>query len=147
MEYRPPTHGILTPLPMVYQILSCGIMNPSLVVEMGGVNLPWGGSKYNDKKYHRKIDPGVNLPWGSKYHMTPGFSGEGISQSLVFRVMFIEKLVTPSFLRPIPLQTFTRINYVYICFAFILPVVTPCPPPPFSNIYMYQLVHSHLSQG
>ena len=39
----PPTHGILTPcpwnidpLPMVYQTLSYGIMNSSLLVEMGG---------------------------------------------------------------------------------------------------------------
>ena len=70
MVYRPPPHGILTPLPIVFQTLSCGIMNPSFLVEMRGVNLPYGGSKYNDKKltsgskYHMKIDPGVNIPWG-----------------------------------------------------------------------------------
>ena len=61
----PPFHGILTPLPMVYwtpypwyfdplpmvyQTLSYGIMNPSLLAEMRGVNLRWGGSKYNDEK-------------------------------------------------------------------------------------------------
>jgi hypothetical protein len=57
---------------MVYQTLSYGIMNSSLLVEMRG------HSKYNDKKltlgskYHMEIEPGVNLPWGSKYHMTPG---------------------------------------------------------------------------
>ena len=44
MVYRPPNpwyfdplaHGILTPLPMVYQTLSYGIMNSSLLVEMRG---------------------------------------------------------------------------------------------------------------
>ena len=47
---NPPTYGISNPL-------LC-IMNSSLLVEMrGGVNLPWGGSKYNDKK----------LSKGSKY--------------------------------------------------------------------------------
>ena len=57
---------------MIYQTLSYDIMNPSLLVEMREVNLP-----YNDKKvtpgsiYHMKIDPGVNIPWGSKYQMTP----------------------------------------------------------------------------
>ena len=90
LYFDPPAHGISTPLPMVYQTLSYGIMNSSLLVEMrgGGVNLPGGGSKYNDKKLtpgvqipygklnpgskYMKIDPGVNLPWDSKYHMTPG---------------------------------------------------------------------------
>ena len=79
----PPTRGILSPYPwfvdapspMVYQTLSYGIMNPSYLAEMREVNLPWGGSKYNDKKcipgskYHMKIDPGLNILWGSKYHM------------------------------------------------------------------------------
>ena len=60
---------VLTPLSMVYQTLFYGIMNPSLLVEMRGVNLPWGGSKYNDEKstlgsiYHMKIDPGVKIPY------------------------------------------------------------------------------------
>ena len=36
----PPTHGIFTPLYMIYQTLSYGIMNPSLLVEMREVNLP-----------------------------------------------------------------------------------------------------------
>ena len=44
MVYRPPNpwyfdplaHGISTPLPMVYQTLSYGIMNSSLLVEMRG---------------------------------------------------------------------------------------------------------------
>ena len=38
--FDPPIHGIPTSLPMVYQNLSYGIMNPSLLVEMRGVNLP-----------------------------------------------------------------------------------------------------------
>jgi hypothetical protein len=57
--FYPPTHGIFIPLPMVYQTLSYGIMNPSLLVEIRGVNLPWSGSKYNDEKF---------TP-GTKYHM------------------------------------------------------------------------------
>jgi hypothetical protein len=77
---EPPAHGISNPLLWYYELLSFGRNE-------GGFNLPWGGSKYNDKKltlgskYHMenwtwgqnimKIDPGVNLPWGSKYHMTP----------------------------------------------------------------------------
>jgi hypothetical protein len=75
--FNPPTHGILTPLPMVFWPPYPRYIKPSLLVEMRGVNLPWGGSKYNDEKaplgsiYHMKIDPGVNIPWGSKYHMTP----------------------------------------------------------------------------
>ena len=36
MVYRPPTHDILTHLPMVYQTLSYIIVNSSLLVEMGG---------------------------------------------------------------------------------------------------------------
>jgi len=36
MVYRPPTHDILTHLPMVYQTLSYSIVNSSLLVEMGG---------------------------------------------------------------------------------------------------------------
>jgi hypothetical protein len=32
--FDPLAHGILTPLPMVYQTLSYGIMNSSLLVEM-----------------------------------------------------------------------------------------------------------------
>ena len=51
-RFDPPIHGILTPLSMVYQTLFYGIMNPSLLVEMRGVNLPWG-----------KIDPGVNISY------------------------------------------------------------------------------------
>ena len=37
----PPAHGISTPLPMVYQSLSYGIiyMNSSLLVEMRGVSI------------------------------------------------------------------------------------------------------------
>ena len=58
--FDPSVHGISTPLPMVYQTLSYGIMNSSLLVEMrGGFNLPWEGSKYKDKR----------LTPGSKYHM------------------------------------------------------------------------------
>jgi hypothetical protein len=34
--FYPPTHAILTPLPMVYQTPSYGIMNSSLLVEMRG---------------------------------------------------------------------------------------------------------------
>jgi hypothetical protein len=50
-------HVISTPLPMVYQTLSYGIMNFFFGRNEGGFNLPWGGSKYNDKK----------LTPGSKY--------------------------------------------------------------------------------
>ena len=61
MLFWPPCSWNIDPLPMVYQILSYGIMNSSLLVEMkGGFNLPWGGSKYNDKK----IDPRVKIPYG-----------------------------------------------------------------------------------
>ena len=59
---------------MVYQTLSYGIMN-SLLAEMRGVqftmrgfNLPWGGSKYNNKK----------LTPGSKYHMENWTRGQNI---------------------------------------------------------------------
>ena len=68
----PPTYGISNPLLCYYELLSFGRNE-------GGLNLPWGGSKYNDKKltpgskYHMenwtqgqnimKIDPGVNLPY------------------------------------------------------------------------------------
>jgi hypothetical protein len=61
---EPPIHGILTPLSMVYWTLSYGIMNPCLLIEMRGVNFPWGGLKYRDEKlipgsiYHTKIAPG-----------------------------------------------------------------------------------------
>jgi hypothetical protein len=63
----PPTHGILSPLPMVFRPPTYGISNPLLwyyeLLSFGrnevGFNLPWGGSKYNDKK----------LTPGSKYHM------------------------------------------------------------------------------
>jgi hypothetical protein len=43
MVYRPSTHDILTHLPMVYQTLSYGIVNSSLLVEMRG-----GGSIYHE---------------------------------------------------------------------------------------------------
>jgi hypothetical protein len=79
----PPTHGISNPL--------YGIMNPSILVEMTGFNLPWGGSKYNDEKatpgsiYHLFWPPShgiltslpmvywpptFNIPWvGGQYTM------------------------------------------------------------------------------
>jgi hypothetical protein len=51
---KPHTYGLSTPLPMVFwpptHGLSYGIMNSFLLEELRGVNLPWGGSKYNDKK-------------------------------------------------------------------------------------------------
>jgi hypothetical protein len=61
-------HGISTPLPMVYQTLFYGIMNSSFGRNEGGFNLPWGGSKYNDKK----------LTPGSKYHMKNWTRGQNI---------------------------------------------------------------------
>jgi hypothetical protein len=84
MVYRPSTHGILTPLPMVYrppypwyidllpmvyQTLSYGIMNSSLLGEMRGLQFTMMGFKIQ----WQKIDPGVKIPYGklnpgSKYH-------------------------------------------------------------------------------
>ena len=68
--FDPPAHGILTPLPMVYQTLSYGIMNSSLLVEMRG------GSIYHEgvQNTMTKNDPAVKIPYGklnpgSKYHM------------------------------------------------------------------------------
>jgi hypothetical protein len=55
LKFYSPAHGILTPLPMVYQTLSYGIMNSSFGRNEGWFNLPWGGSKYNDKK----LTPGI----------------------------------------------------------------------------------------
>ena len=43
--FDPPAHGISTPLPMVYQTLSYGIMNSSLLVEMRGVQFTMRGFK------------------------------------------------------------------------------------------------------
>ena len=65
----PPTHGIFTPLYMIYQTLSYGIMNPSLLVEMREVNLPWGGSTYNDKYW--KLTLGSIYHGGQNTKMTP----------------------------------------------------------------------------
>ena len=67
--FDPPAHGISTPLPMVYQTLSYGIMNSSLLVEMRGVQFTMRGFKIQCQK----IDPGVKIPYGklnpgSKYH-------------------------------------------------------------------------------
>jgi hypothetical protein len=53
---------------MVYQTLSYGIMNSSFGRNEGGFNLPWGGSKYNDKK----------LTPGSKYHKENWTRGQNI---------------------------------------------------------------------
>ena len=88
--FDPPTHGISTPLPMVYQTLSYGIMNSSFGRNEGGFNLPWGGSKYNDKK----------LTPGSKYHVenwtrgqniigksTPGSIYHGVQNTIWHRVV------------------------------------------------------------
>jgi hypothetical protein len=72
-----PTHGILTPtpIPMVYQNLSYGIMNPSLLVEMRRVNFHEGGSKCNNKK----STPGLICDFFSLCHCTkngcPDFLG------------------------------------------------------------------------
>ena len=82
--YRPPypwyidpsTHGILTPYPWNIEPSTYGISNPLLwYYELlsfgrneGWFNLPWGGSKYNDKK----------LTPGSKYHMENWTRGENI---------------------------------------------------------------------
>ena len=65
-----PTHGILTPLPMEYcpPPPTYGISNPLLWYyellsfgrnEGGGFKLPWGGSKYNDKK----LTMGFKIPY------------------------------------------------------------------------------------
>ena len=79
----PATHDILTPLTMVYRPPlpmeyrppylwytkpSHGIMNSSLLVKMRGVNLPWGGSKDNDKQ----------MTSGSNYHMENWTRGQNI---------------------------------------------------------------------
>ena len=82
--FDPPTHGISTPQPMVFwppcpwniDPPTYGISNPLLwYYELlsfgrneGGFNLPWGGSKYNDKK----------LTPGSKYHMENWTRGQNI---------------------------------------------------------------------
>jgi hypothetical protein len=76
MVYWPPYPCYIDPVPMVYQTLSYGIMNSSLMVlwiplfweKWGGFNLPWGGSKYNDKK----------LTPGSKYLMENWTRGQNI---------------------------------------------------------------------
>ena len=107
MVYRPPypwyidpqSHGILTPLPMEYRPPYLWYIKPSLMVlwtpllvEMrGGFNLPWGGSKYNDKK----------LTPGSKYHKenwtrgqniigksTPGSIYHGVQNTIWHRYQF-----------------------------------------------------------
>ena len=88
----PPTHGILTPLPMVYQPPLSMIYRPPypwyIDPPIHGILTPLpmeyrppptygimnssllvemrGGSKYNDKK----IDPGVKIPYGK---FTMGF--------------------------------------------------------------------------
>ena len=58
--FDPPSHGISTPLPMVYQTLSYGRNE-------GEFNLPWVGSKYDKKltPYPWYIDPpnhGISIP-------------------------------------------------------------------------------------
>ena len=72
---EPPTHGILTPLPMEYRPPYLWYIKPSLMVlwiplgrNEGGFNFPWGGSKYNDKK----------LTPGSKYHKENWTQGQNI---------------------------------------------------------------------
>ena len=82
----PPTHGLyLTPLPMVFWPPTHDISNPLLwYYELlsfgrneGGFNLPWRGSKYNDKK----------MTLGSKYHMENWTRGQNIIGKLT-RVQF-----------------------------------------------------------
>jgi hypothetical protein len=70
-----PFHGILTPLPMVFWPPTHDILtpypwyiNPSLLVEMRRVNLPWGGSKYNDEKSTQGQYIIWKLTMGSIYH-------------------------------------------------------------------------------
>ena len=88
----PPAHGLSTLLPMVYQTISYGIMNSSFGRNEGGFNLPWGGSKYNDKK----------LTPGSKYHKenwtrgqniigksTPGSIYHGVQNTIWHRYCFL----------------------------------------------------------
>ena len=43
--FDPPAHGISTPLPMVYQALSYGIMNSSFGRNEGGVQFTMRGFK------------------------------------------------------------------------------------------------------
>ena len=116
----PPTHGISTPLPMVYRPPcpwnidppTYGISNPLLwYYELfsfgrngGGVNLPWGGSKYNDKK----------LTPRSKYHMenwtrgpniigksTPGSIYHGVQNTIWHRYIIFEISGKPSFVEAV----------------------------------------------
>ena len=111
MVYRPPTHGISTPQPMVFwppcpwniDPPTYGISNPLLwYYELlsfgrneGGFNLPWGGSKYNDKK----------LTPGSKYHMenwtrcqniigisTPGSIYHGVQNTIWHRSIVLKTM-------------------------------------------------------
>ena len=70
MVYRPPTNGISTPLPMVYQTLSYGIMNSSLLVEIRGVSICHEGVQNTmTKNLPRgqntiwKIEPGVKISY------------------------------------------------------------------------------------
>ena len=75
----PPIHGILTSLPMIFWPPTHGISNPLLWYyeplffgRNEGVNLPWGGSKYNDEK----------STLGSKYHITLAILSEQPSDKL-----------------------------------------------------------------
>jgi hypothetical protein len=61
-----PTHGILTPYPWYIETPMHGISNPLPIswLEMREFNLPNRGIQFSIR--------GFNIPWGSKYHMTPG---------------------------------------------------------------------------
>ena len=66
--FDPPAHGISTPLPMVYQTLSYGSMNSSLLVEMRGGSIYHEGVQNTMTKNWTwgqntiwKIEPGVKI--------------------------------------------------------------------------------------
>ena len=80
----PPAHGISTPLPMVYQSLSYGIMNSSLLVEMRGVQFTMRGFKIQ----WQKIDPGIKIPYGK---LNPGSIYHGVQNTIWHLFIFSEK--------------------------------------------------------
>ena len=98
MVFWTPAHAISNTLSMVFWPPTHGISNPllwycePLLVEMRGVNLLWGGSKYNVEKstlwskYHMKIHPSINIPWGSKYHMIPVISNESGKERIMITI-------------------------------------------------------------
>jgi hypothetical protein len=71
--------------------------------EGGGFNLPWGGSKYNDKK----------LTPGSKYHMENWTRGQNI----------IGKLTPGSIYHGVQ-NTMTPVHYFCFCFLYIYIVIS-----------------------